>query len=153
MCQVHLAAIRNQVLYSAGMNEVIKERLYAFNHKPFQKRTAAVRRGLLRNEFRCCLYRGIRLNWPNGKSQPFPLTITSPSMTVLPVPFEYIKRKVDVRLTRSVVELFLKEAASVPTFACTAAADSIVPEDHMPPNHQQYIQWNGERFRKGSENW
>jgi hypothetical protein len=21
-------------------------------------------------------------------------------------------------------------------------------EEHMPPNHQQYIQWNGERFRK-----
>lgn len=24
-------------------------------------------------------------------------------------------------------------------------------EEHMPPNHQQYIQWNGERFRKWAE--
>lgn len=24
-------------------------------------------------------------------------------------------------------------------------------EDHMPPNHQQYIQWNGDRFRKWAE--
>jgi hypothetical protein len=65
------------------------------------------------------------------------------------VPYEYIKRKVDVRLTRNVVEVFFERNR-----ICSHArlygrqGQYSTQEAHMPPNHQQYVQWNGERFRK-----
>jgi hypothetical protein len=64
------------------------------------------------------------------------------------VPFEYIKRKVDVRLTRNTVEVLCdsdricshKRLYGRPNQYSTL-------QEHMPPNHQKYMQWNGDRFR------
>ena len=68
------------------------------------------------------------------------------------VPYEYIKQQVDVRLTRTTVEIF---------FAGTRIASHLrlhgrpnqysTVEDHMPPDHQAYLQWNGERFIRWAE--
>ena len=62
-------------------------------------------------------------------------------------PYEYIKQKVDVRITKGTVEIFFDEncICSHPRLYGRANQDSTM-EDHMPPNHQQYVQWNGERF-------
>jgi hypothetical protein len=64
-------------------------------------------------------------------------------------PYEYIKQKVDVRITKGTVEIFFdgNRICSHPRLYGRANQYSTV-EDHMPPNHQQYIQWNGERFAK-----
>ena len=65
------------------------------------------------------------------------------------VPFDYIKRKVDVRLTRSVVEVFYdgsRICSHVRLYGHQGQYST--QEGHMPPNHQKYTQWNGERFRK-----
>ncbi len=63
------------------------------------------------------------------------------------VPCEYIKRKVDVRITRQVIEVSTIINGSVPILDCTATPVNI--PRHKPtwrwiikPN----IQWNGERF-------
>ena len=63
------------------------------------------------------------------------------------VPYEYIKQKVDVRLTSSTVEIY---------FCGTRVASHLrlhgrpnqysTLEDHMPPEHTAYLQWNGDRF-------
>ena len=68
------------------------------------------------------------------------------------VPYEYIKQRVDVRLTRNTVEVF---------FAGTRIASHLrlqghpnqysTVEEHMPPDHQSYLQWNGERFLRWAE--
>ena len=68
------------------------------------------------------------------------------------VPYEYIKQRVDVRLTRTTVEIF---------FAGTRIASHLrlqgrpnqysTVEEHMPPDHQAYLQWNGERFLRWAE--
>ena len=68
------------------------------------------------------------------------------------VPYEYIKQQVDVRLTRTTVEIF---------FAGTRIASHLrlhgrpnqysTVEGHMPPDHQAYLQWNGERFIRWAE--
>lgn len=68
------------------------------------------------------------------------------------VPYEYIKQQVDVRLTRTTVEIF---------FAGTRIASHLrlhgrpnqysTVEDHMPPDHQAYLQWNGDRFVRWAE--
>jgi len=64
-------------------------------------------------------------------------------------PYEYIKQKVDVRITKGTVEIFFdgNRICSHPRLYGRANQYSTV-EDHMPPNHQQYVQWNGERFAK-----
>ena len=64
------------------------------------------------------------------------------------VPYEYIKQKVDVRITRSTVEVFFNgnRICSHPRLYGRQNQYSTV-EAHMPPNHQKYVQWNGDRFR------
>lgn len=65
------------------------------------------------------------------------------------VPYEYIKQKVDVRITKATIEVFFcgNRICSHPRLYGRANQYSTI-EAHMPPNHQQYIQWNGDRFRK-----
>ena len=63
------------------------------------------------------------------------------------VPFEYIKQKVDVRLTKATVEVFYggNRICSHPRLYGRFNQYSTIQE-HMPPEHQKYVQWNGERF-------
>lgn len=149
-----LAAIRNQKFFDLGeMNEVIKERLRAFNHKPFQKKDgsratwfAEERISLLplpRNPFELAEWRTatVSFNYHIAVDEQY-----------YSVPFEYIKRKVDVRLTRNVVEVFFdgsRICSHVRLYGHRGQYST--QEAHMPPNHQQYIQWNGERFRKWAD--
>ncbi len=145
-----LAAIRNQQFLSLReLNLVIKQKLHNFNHKPFQKKEGS--RALLFAEERMFL-------------QPLPIRPYEYAVlkvaTVLynyhisvdgqnySVPFEYIKRKVDVRLTKSTVEVLCDNdrICSHKRLYGRPNQYSTVPE-HMPPNHQKYMQWNGDRFR------
>jgi hypothetical protein len=63
------------------------------------------------------------------------------------VPYEYIKHKVDVRLTQSMVEVFYQgtRIASHKRLYGHSGQYSTVSE-HMPEKHRQYTQWNAERF-------
>ena len=63
------------------------------------------------------------------------------------VPFEYIRQKVDVRLTRATVEVFYNgnRICSHPRLYGKFNQYSTIQE-HMPPDHRKYVQWNGERF-------
>jgi len=63
------------------------------------------------------------------------------------VPYEYIKYKVDVRLTQRMVEIFYqgKRIASHKRLYGYSGQYSTTME-HMPEKHRQYTQWNAERF-------
>lgn len=146
-----LAALRKeQFLSLSELNIAIQERLKMFNHKPFQKRDGC-RASTFEEE------KPFLLPLP---PRPFELA-TWKVATVGPnyhismegmnysVPYEYIKQKVDVRITRGTVEIFFdgNRVCSHPRLYGRANQYSTV-EDHMPVNHQQYIQWDGERFAK-----
>ena len=63
------------------------------------------------------------------------------------VPYEYIKRKVDARMTRSTVEIFFDGNRICSHRRLYGKPNQYsTNEEHMPANHQKYIQWNGERF-------
>ena len=68
------------------------------------------------------------------------------------VPYEFIKRKVDVRITDSVVEIFYNHnrIASHRRLYGRKGQYSTVTE-HMPEDHQKYLEWNGDRFRKWAQ--
>jgi hypothetical protein len=63
------------------------------------------------------------------------------------VPYEYIKHKVDVRITRGVVEVFYNHhrICSHPRMYGRPGQYHTL-SDHMPEKHKQYVEWNAERF-------
>lgn len=68
------------------------------------------------------------------------------------VPYEYIKRKVDVRITDKIIEVFYNHsriASHRRLYGRKGQYSTIV--EHMPEDHQKYLEWNGDRFRKWAE--
>jgi transposase len=145
-----LAALRNQKFFSLReLNEAIHERLHSLNHKPFQKKDGS-RATAFAHE------RPFLLPLP---TRPFELAIwktatvqynyhISVDSQFYSVPYEYIKRQVDVRLTRSIVEVFFENmriCSHVRIYGHQGQYHTV--DAHMPSNHQQYVQWNGDRFR------
>ena len=65
------------------------------------------------------------------------------------MPYQYIRNKADVRITDTTVEIFIKHnrIASHRRLYGRPGQYSTVTE-HMPPDHQKYLEWNGDRFRK-----
>jgi hypothetical protein len=145
-----LAAIRNQRFFTLKeLNLVIRERLHLFNHRGFQKKD------------------GSRATW-FAEEQPYllPLPLNPFELAVwkiatvafnyhisvdeqyYSVPHEYIKRKVDARVTRDTVEIFFEGARICSHVRLHGRRSQYsTQEAHMPPNHQKYVQWNGDRFR------
>ena len=146
-----LAGIRNQRFFTLPeLNAVIKERLYALNHRQFQKKDG--NRASLFSEERTFLlplplHEYEHATWKIATVQyNYHVSVDGQFYSI---PYEYIKRKVDVRLTRSVVEIFFERnriCSHVRLYGHQGQYST--QEAHMPPSHQQYIQWNGERFRK-----
>ena len=146
-----LAAIRNQQFFTLReLNEVIQERLHALNHKSFQKKEGS--RATLFAEERMSL-----LALPKNAFEMATWKTATVSFNYhieadgrfYSVPYEYIKRQVDVRVTRNVVEVFFEGNRICSHVREHDKKDKYSTQDaHMPPNHQQYVQWNGDRFRK-----
>ena len=144
-----LAALRNrQFLSLPELNEAIWERLEAFNNKPFQKKNGS--RASLFAEEKPFLrplppYPFELATWKKATVGPnYHISVERMNYSV---PFEYIRQKVDVRLTRATVEVFYNGSriCSHPRLYGKFNQYSTIQE-HMPPDHQKYMQWNGERF-------
>ncbi|MEG1968278.1 MAG: IS21 family transposase, partial [Clostridia bacterium] len=146
-----LAAIRNQRFLSLReLNTVIKEKLHDFNHKPFQKKEGS-RAALFAEE------RSFLLPLPASSFELATWKIATVQFNYhisvdgqnYSVPFEYIKQKVDIRLTRNMVEVFFegnRVCSHVRLLGRTGQYSTL--EAHMPESHQQYVKWDGARFRK-----
>lgn len=63
------------------------------------------------------------------------------------VPYIYIQKKVEVRMTTFVIEVYLNHVriCSHQRLHGRAGKRSTLDE-HMPPNHKEYVQWDGNRF-------
>lgn len=145
-----LATIRNQKFFTlAELNTEIRERLHKFNHKPFQRKDGS--RALLFVEERQFL---LPLPARSYELAEWKKAIVQYNYHVLTdghyysVPYEYIKREVDVRLTRNMVEVF-SDGSRICSHVRLYDRRNVysTQQSHMPPNHQEYSQWNGDRFR------
>jgi transposase len=145
-----LAAIRNRQFFSLKeLNTTIQELLYEFNHKGFQKKSGS-RASLFEEEREFLLPLPTRefelADWKTATVQyNYHVDIDGQHYSV---PFEYIKRVVNVRLTLRVVEVFLEDmriASHARRHGYKGQYSTL--DEHMPPNHQEYSQWNGMRFR------
>ena len=68
------------------------------------------------------------------------------------VPYEYLKCKVDVRITDTTIEIFYNHnriASHMRKYGRKGQYSTIT--EHMPETHRQYLEWNGEMFREQAE--
>ena len=149
------AALRNEQFFSlAELNRAIRAKLELFNQRLFQKKDCS----------RLSLFLGEELpllaplpatrfelsDWKTATVQ-FNYHISVDGM-LYSVPFEYIKKKVDVRVTDTIIEIFYNHnrIASHRRLKGRIGQYSTITE-HMPEDHQKYLEWNGDRFRKWAE--
>lgn len=149
-----LAALRNQQFLSLReLNEAIQDKLYDFNHKPFQKKEGS--RADAFEEERVFLLplpsTSFELSSWKVATVQYNYHVSVERMNYS-VPYEYIKQQVQVRLTQSVVEIFFggNRIASHPRLYGRPNQYSTNAE-HMPPDHQKYMEWTGERFLRWAE--
>lgn len=138
-----IAALRNRQFFSlAELNEAVSERLYEFNHKPFQKKEGS-RAAAFEEEkpfllplpavpFELAMWKVATVQYS------YHISVDKQNYSV---PYEYIKQKVDVRLTSHTVEVFFEgnRIASHPRLYGRPNQYSTL-EMHMPPDHQKYLQ-------------
>jgi transposase len=145
------AALRNRQFFSIfELNQAIKRKLNDFNKKPFQKKEGCRESAFVEE-------RPFLIPLPD---KPFELSTWKIATVQLnyhiavdkmyySVSYEYIKYKVDVRLTSSMVEIFYKNtriASHRRLYGHPGQYSTII--EHMPDKHKQYTQWNAERFIK-----
>ena len=146
-----IAALRNRQFFSLReLNEAMWHKLSDFNRKPFQKKPGC-RESAFAEE------RPFLIPLP---SKPFELStwkiatvqlnyhITTDKMNYS-VPYEYIKYKVDVRITQNVIEIFYKGrliTCHKRLYGFPGQYSTV--SEHMPDDHYLYTQWNAERFIK-----
>ena len=149
------AALRDEQFFSlAELNRAIRNKLELFNQRLFQKKEGS----------RLSLFLGEELpllaplpatrfelaDWKTATVQ-FNYHISVDGM-LYSVPFEIIKKKVDVRVTDYTIEIFYNHnrIASHRRLRGRTGQYSTITE-HMPEDHQKYLEWNGDRFRKWAE--
>lgn len=145
-----IAALRHQRFFSlVELNDAIREKLAVFNSRPFQKKEGSRLSVFLEEEKPMLLPLPAApyelATWKIATVQ-FNYHIAIDKMHYS-VPYEYIKYKVDVRITRNIIEVFFNNLriCSHPRLYGRLGQYSTVT-DHMPEEHKKYTQWNAARF-------
>ena len=150
-----VAALRKEQFFTlAELNSAIRKKLEEFNRRPFQKKEGS-RYELFHDEELSLLTplpstRYELAEWKQATVQ-FNYHISVDGM-LYSIPYEYIGKKVDVRVTNTIIEVFYKQnrIASHRRLYGRKGQYSTVT-GHMPKEHQHYLEWNGDRFRKWAE--
>jgi len=144
-----IASMRNQQFLSLWeLNTDIQLRLKEFNSKPFQKREGS-RAGVFEEEKMYLLslpeHHYELAEWKIATVQfNYHIAVDGNNYSV---PYEYIKQKVNIRLTKRVVEVFFAgNRISSHTRLYGRTGQYSTYEEHMPKGHREYAVWNGERF-------
>jgi len=143
--------IRNRTFYSFDeLNKVIFRLTEEFNNAPFQKREGSrnevyeneekpFMKPLPLNPFELSIYRKNKVNID------YHISVDRMNYSV---PYEYVGKYVDVKLTESRLDIFYKGTLIASHKRLKGRRNQYSTlEDHMPENHRLY-KWNGERFRK-----
>jgi hypothetical protein len=144
-----IAALRDRKFFSLfELNHAMKQKLHDFNLRPFQKRKGC-RESAFAEE------RPFLIALP---CKPFELSTwktatvqinyhVSVDRMYYSAPYEYIKYRVDVRLTSGMVEIFYRNtriASHRRLYGHPGQYGTVI--EHMPEKHRNYTQWNAQRF-------
>jgi transposase len=146
-----IAAIRDEQFFSLEeLNRVIRIKLEEYNSRSFQKKEGS-RKSLFPAEEKSALLplpttRYETAQWKTATVQ-FNYHISLDRM-LYSVPFQYIHRKVEVRETFSTVEIFYGQERIAPHKRLYGRPNQYSTiKEHMPKDHQFYLEWDGNRFR------
>jgi len=150
-----IAALRNRKFFSLDeLNRAIRQKLDEHNNTPFTKREGS-RYSVFQSQEKAFLHklptaRFELAQWKVATVQ-YNYHISVEKMQYS-VPYEYIKQKVDVRLTKNMLEVFYNQnrIASHRRLYGHPGQYSTV-ETHMPEDQQKYLQWDGGRFIRWAE--
>jgi transposase len=144
------AALRHQRFFSFHeINLAIREKLKEYSETPFQKKDGSRRSAFV--EIDLPVLKQLPLNpyematWKVATvSFNYHIEVYKMYYSIL---YTYIQRKVDVRITASVIEIYSNNVriCSHQRLRGKAGQYSTNPE-HMPPNHREYVSWDGSRF-------
>lgn len=149
------AALRKEPFFSlAELNSAIRKKLKKYNEALFQKKEGSRQKLFLEDE------KPLLMPLPAARFElaehrlatvQFNYHIAVDRM-YYSVPYPYIKDKVDVRMTDTTIEVFKdhRRISSHKRLYGRPGQYSTVME-HMPPDHQKYLEWDGDRFRKWAE--
>jgi len=149
------AALRNEQFFSlAELNDAIRKKLKTYNARQFQKKECS-RLSLFLGEEQPLLAPLPAApfepaEWKQATVQ-FNYHIAVDGM-YYSVPYQYIKDKVDVRVTDTTIEAFYNHdriASHRRLYGRTGQYSTIT--GHMPEDHQKYLEWNGDRFRRWAD--
>ena len=145
-----LAAIRNETFFTlTGLNEKIWEKLKEYNTKDFQQMEGSRHSKYLEEK-------GFLLPLPRTPFEQADWKVATVQKDYhvkcghqyYSVPHTYIGKKVNVRSTRDVVEVYFESMRICSHQRSDAYRNKYITDAaHMPANHQRYGQWNGDRFR------
>lgn len=150
-----IAALRHRKVFTLQeLNEAIQVRLDEYNNRPFQKKEGSRYSLFLEEEKPLLLPLPAApyelATWKIATVQ-FNYHISVEKMHYS-VPSEYIKQKVDIRLTQQLVEVFFnhKRVCSHRRLYGRPGQYSTT-EAHMPEDHQNYLRWDRHRFLTWAE--
>lgn len=149
-----LAALRNQQFLSlAELNRAIAQKLEDFNRKPFQKRDGSRKQSFQEEQLFLLPLPATTFELATWKiaTVQYNYHVQVESMHYS-VPHEYIKEKVDIRSSRETIEVFYGGNRIASHLRLHGRSNQYsTQDDHMPPNHKQFLQWNGVRFRSWAQ--
>lgn len=145
-----IAALRNrQFLSEWDVKDAVAGKLEEFNARPFQKKDGSRKKAFEEEHLFLSALPAHPFEMSTWKKATLGLNYhISVDRQNYSVPYEYVKRQVDVRLTKSTVEVFLNGNRICSHKRLTGRPGQYATNtEHMPQKHQDYLQWNGERFR------
>lgn len=145
------AALRNEQFFSlTELNAAIRKKLKVFNANKFQKKECSRQSLFLGEELPLLASLPATpfefAEWKIATVQ-FNYHIAVDKM-YYSVPYQYIKNKVDVRITDTIIEIFHNHSRIASHRRLTGRPGQYATvTEHMPADHQKYLEWDGNRFR------
>lgn len=149
-----IAKLRNRTFYDlTSLNNAIRKELDEFNKTDFQKKDGSRYSVYIEEEkpfmhpLPACPY-----EYSQWKVATVQLNYhVSVDKMYYSIPYEYTKKKVDVKYSKSLIEVYYKGnriCSHKRLYGKQGQYSTSI--NHMPENHKAYSEWNGERFKKWS---
>ena len=144
-----LAPLRHRTFFSlAELNEAIQKQLEFLNNRPFEK-LQATRKSLFETLEKPVLkplpiHRFVFAEWKTARVNiDYHIEVDHHYYSV---PYQLIHEKVEVRLTDTTVEVFLKGRRVASHLRSYLPGKYTTLPEHMPKSHQKYLEWTPSRL-------
>jgi transposase len=144
-----LAALRNHTFFSlAELNQAIPEKLHELNNRPFQK-LDTTRKALFENLDQPALQPLPEQPYEYAEWKKARVNIDyhiEIDHHYYSVPYQLVKEQVDVRLTKSTVEVLFKNRRVASHARSYRQGAFTTLKEHMAKAHQKYLEWTPSRI-------